>query len=210
MNLEELRAKIGANDSRAIEEELRKELAEAAQSVSESDSPGIHSAVQETSKWLAEHQSLGEGARRAIEVEWEIRRQQEKAKYPKISITGIDESRWRKADEFPSAYSFVMILSQAPNSEWLDVWRGEFESSWFGGKRSTDIELDRMFVVVSDQDNLQNQVDFAKQVVQRTNERISQILFPRIDQYIEQSKQAALTELDTINSLKAKTRNLRI
>jgi hypothetical protein len=57
---------------------------------------------------------------------------------------------------------------------------------------------------------LQGHVDFAKELVGRTNGVIERHLWPDLDRQVEAGKTAALTEFDTIKSLKQATRNLRI
>jgi hypothetical protein len=48
--------------------------------------------VEQTSRWLAERDLLRGGARRAIEIEWEVCGEQEKSKYPEIRIGRLDDS----------------------------------------------------------------------------------------------------------------------
>jgi len=178
--------------------------------VSQERSPDIRSAVEATSRWLAERESLKAGARRAIEVEWELRRQQEKALYPKINVTGIDESGWQKADEFPAAYTFGLLLNETPNDQWIQVFDHEYHNAWYNMKRRTTIHGNRIVMIVADSDNLQHHVDFAKELVQRTNATFERDVFPMIDRRVEEMKRQALNEFDTIRSLKSRTKDLRI
>jgi hypothetical protein len=210
LNLEEIRAEIGKVPAAESEQRIRQELAEAAQQVDPERAPNISAEVQATSRWLAERESLRAGARRAIEVEWEVRRAQEKAKYPPITVTGVDEAAWQKADDFPAAYRFELILSQAPNHQWVQVFDQEYRISWYNMKRRSEVEGSRLVMIVGDSDNLQGHVDFAKELVKRTNATIERDLFSLIDRSINEGKRRALEEFDAIRSLKARTKDLRI
>ena len=72
------------------------------------------------------------------------------------------------------------------------------------------IRGDRIVMVVSDRDDLQGHINFAKQLLERTNGAVEREVLPDIDRQIDQGKERALREFDTIKSLRAVTKNLRI
>jgi hypothetical protein len=142
-------------------------------------------------------------------VEWEVRRAKEHAKYPPITVTGVHEDEWKKASDFPAAYTFVLRLSKAPDGQWVQVFDNEYKMSWYNMKRRAGIHGARLIMVVADSDNLQAQVDFAKEVVNRTNESFERDIFPHIDRAINEGRRLTLDQFDAIRSLKARTKDLR-
>lgn len=210
LNLEEIRAEIGKIPTNEVEVHLRAELAEAAQQVSREKSPNITSGINATSQWLGERELLRGGARRAIEIEWEISRERAKSEYPPIHIVAVDDDGWSQSNEFPAAYNFVLLLNQEPNPHWKTAFEHEYRSAFYNMKRRTHIQGDRIQMVVADSDNLQGHVDFAKELVKRTNDTITQRLFPVIDQKVDEGKREALRQFDAIKSLRQRTRDLRI
>lgn len=210
LNLEAIRQGLGSISPEAAERQLREELEEAARLVSPERSAAIATGVTETARWLAERELLRGGARRAIEVEWEVRRHEEKAKYPRISILGVDDDAWQKAPDFPAAYRLEFVLNQRPPARWIEAFNASYRSAFNMHKRRTRIEGARIVMIVGDQDNLQGHATFAKQLMEETNRLIEQRLFARIDLEIEQGKQGALHEFDTIRSLKERTRGIKL
>ena len=209
-NLEDLRARIGVDAPGDVEAALRIELSEAAAQVVAERAPGVQRSIDETARFLAEREELRGGARTAIEVEWEIERARAKAEFPEIQIVGVDDAAYRKASEFPAAYEFVLILNLRPNSVWIQAFDMEYRISWYHMKRTTRVRSDRIVMVIADSDNLQGHVDFAKQLVQRTNATIQRDIFHQIDSNINQGKRHALEQFDAIKSMKTRTRDLRL
>jgi hypothetical protein len=210
LNIEEIRADIGKVPPSQTEERLRRELSEAASQVSAEKSPDLTAAVETTSRWLAERNTLRQGARAAIEAEWELRRAHDKGLYPPISISEVDETGYRKADDFPAAYRLVLNLNREPNPQWEQIFENEYHTSYYGMKRSTEVRGCTIVMIVADSDNLQGHVDFAKELVKRTNQTVERDVFRLIDQQIDRLKRQALEQFDAIQSLKAKTKNLVI
>jgi len=209
-NLEEIRQLLPAASPEEVEHKLRVELQEAATLVSPEKSPGIRATVQETSEWLAERDLIRGGARRAIEIEWEVRKEQEKRKYPEVKVQRVDDAAFRKAPDFPRAYYLEFVLDTVPNSDWVGVFMAEWDMSFYSMKRETHIERDRIVMVVADADNLQSHADSAKRLVERTNNRIHTLGFQQIDQQCEQEKRAALQQFDAIQSMKARTKDIKL
>ncbi len=209
-NLEEILKLLPTASPEDIENRLKVELQEAAAIVSPEKSPGIYATIQQTSEWLAERDLIRGGARRAIEIEWEIRKEQEKRKYPEIKIKSVDDNALRKAPDFPCAFYLEFMMDRRPNSDWVKVFMAEWEMSPYDMKRKTRIQGDRIVVVVPDSDNLQEYADRAKRLVESTNKRVHTLGFQRIDQIYEQQKRTALEHFDAIQSMKARTRNIKI
>lgn len=209
-NLEEIRQLLPTASPEDVEHKLKLELQEAVTVVSPDKFPSIYSTVQQTSEWLAERDLIRGSARRAIEIEWEVRKEQEKQKYPEVKIQRADDSALRKAPNFPHAYYLEFVLDRVPNSDWVDVFMAEYETTFYNMKRETHIERDRIVMVVADSDNLQGHADFANRLVEDTNNRIHTLVFQRIDQWCEQEKRAALQQFDAIQSMKARTKDIKL
>jgi len=209
-NLEEIRQLLPTASTEDVEQKLKMELHEAVTVLSPDKSPNIYSTVQQTSEWLAERDLIRGSARRAIEIEWEVRKEQEKRKYPEVKIQRVDDNALRKAPNFQRAYYLEFVFDRVPNSDWVDVFMAEWKRAFYNMKRETHIERDRIVMVVADSDNLQGHADFAKGLVEGTNNRIHTLGFQRIDQRCEQEKLAALKQFDAIQSMKARTEDIKL
>jgi hypothetical protein len=153
---------------------------------------------------------LPDAARRAIELEFEVQRQQAKAQFPEVAVVGVDEAAYCKSDEFPRAYKFVLILNIAPHGDWCTVFNQEWRTSLYNMMRETSIYGNRVALIVADSDNLQNHVDWIRGVVERTNEWVRSRGFMNIDAQIGRDKARALEEFDAIQSMKRRTREIKI
>lgn len=209
-NLEEIRQLLPTTPPEQIETRLRAELEEAASLVSADRAPHAHATIQQTSEWLAERDLIRGGARQAIEIEWEVRKEQEKRRYPEIKIKAVDDDAFRKAPDFPAAYYLEFVLDKTPYSEWEEAFTAEYQVFFYLMKRSTYISGDRIVMVVADSDNLQAHADFAKRLVEGTNNRIRTVGFQHIDQACEQRKREGLRQFDAIQSMKARTRDIKL
>ena len=209
-NLEEIRGLLGTSAPEDVEQKLRMELEEAASIVSADRAQGVYASIQQTSEWLAERELIRGGARRAIEIEWEVRKEQKKLEYPEVKIQQVDDDAYRKAPDFPRAYFLEFVLDRVPNSDWIQVFMAGFRGSFYNMKRETHIVRDRIVMVVADSDNLQWHADFAKRLVEETNQHIRTFGFQQIDQWCEGEKRAALQQFDAIQSLKARTKEIKL
>lgn len=209
-NLEEIREMMSTVSPEESEEKLRQELVEAASLVSGGESPEIFSSIQKTSEWLAERDLIRGGAREAIEIEWDLRKEQEKRRYPEIQIERVNDDAFRKASDFQRAYNLEFVLDQIPNRNWSEIFMQNWQSSRYNMKRETDIRRDRIVMIVADSDNLQGHADFAKRLVTETNEFVKSRLFAHIDGECEQHKRAALEQFDAIQSMKSRTRDIKL
>lgn len=210
LNLEEIRMEIGKIPIEESERQIREELQEAIKLVSQENSPTIHTEIMETSRWLAERELIHGGARKAIEIEWEVEYQREKAKWADISIAKIDDDAWIKADDFERAYKLVFILDRMPSSEWNEVFMYNFKHSFNFSKRRTYLEGNRMIMIVADSDNLQEHANYAKRLTQEANNIVQSQVLPRVKAEIERKKQAALQVFDTIQTLKTRTKDIKL
>jgi len=209
-NLEEIREMLPTVSPAESEEKLRRELAEAVSLVSDEKSPEIFSGVQRASEWLAERDLIRGSARKAIEIEWDLRKEQEKRRYPEAQIERVDDDAFRKAPDFPRAYYLEFVLDRTPNRDWSEIFIQNWQNSWYNMKRETAIRRDRIVMIVADSDNLQRHTDFAKRLVTETNEFVKTRLFAHIDGQCEQQKRVALEQFDAIQSMKARTRDIRL
>ncbi len=210
MNLEEVKQLIGQTPAEELNSRLQEELSAAASLVDPQHSPRVHETVVEMAKELANRRELPGGARQAIELQFEIERQRLKAQHPRITLVGVGDSAWRKSNAFPAAYEFGLVLDQAPNGDWVEVFDHHFWADWYNMKRKTWIDEDRIRMIVADSDDLQRHVDFAKRLVEETNQLIATQGFEEIDRRINAAKAQALREYDTIQALRAKTKDLKI
>ena len=210
LNIEEIKSHIGELTTAELSNQLHNELNEAAKLIDPTRSPKIQQTILETAKELAEKNELSGGARRAIEIQFEIQRQQKKDQFPLIKILKINEDAYAKSNEFPAAYKFELILDQNPNYDWIEIFNYMYKKSIYTMKRETKIIDNRIQMIVADSDNLQNHVDFAKRLINDTNNFIQTQGFQEIDRQINTAKNQALREYDTINSLKDRTKNLII
>jgi len=209
-NLEDLRASIAEKSAAEVEQELKRELDEASCLIDPNRRPRLAASIEETARTLAEAAILPDASRRAIELQYEIKRQRAKAQHREIDILGVDNDAYRKSTEFPSAYEFVLILNDTPQRDWCEVFDREYRDSWYNMKRETSIRGNRLVMIIADSDNLQWHVDWAKGLVKQTNEWIRTHGFRYIDSQIEQAKNRALEEFDAIQSMKDRTRNLKV
>ena len=210
MNLEEIRIHIGELSSQELEQQLKAELSEAVALITPERNLSIYQSVVEMAKELANRGELLGGARRAIEVQFEVERERAKAQFPKIQVVRIDEDAYRKSDEFPAAYKFELVLNQTPHHDWVNLFDQIYKRSWYNMKRETRIVRDRIQMIVADSDNLQGHVDFAKSLVEQTNEFVFTQGFANIDRQVNAAKAQALREYDAIQSMKERTKNLRL
>ncbi|MDQ1353468.1 MAG: hypothetical protein QG657_3774 [Acidobacteriota bacterium] len=207
-NLEEIRQMLPTVPLEDVENKLKIELQEAATLVSPEKSPSIHATVQKTSEWLADRDLIRGGARRAIEIYWEVRKAQEKLKYPEIKIQGVDENSLRKAPDFQHAIYFDFVLDKMPHPTWSKVFMVECKNSR-NIKRKTYIERDRIVMVVADSDDLRSHKSEAMRLVDQTNKHIRTHRFQEIDTWCDREKRAALQQFDAIQSMKARIKGIK-
>lgn len=210
LNLEDIRSHIGQLSSQDLEQQLKAELSEAITLITPERNPNVHQTIVETANDLANRGELLGGARKAIEVQFEVERQQAKAQFTKTEIVRVDEDGYCKSDEFPAAYKFELVLNQIPHRDWVEVFNEMYRRNWYNMKRETRVARDRIQIIVADSDNLQGHVDFAKSLVEQTNDFVFTQGFAAIDKQINAAKAHALQEYDAIQSLKERTKKLKL
>ncbi|MFZ6008363.1 MAG: HNH endonuclease [Nitrospirota bacterium] len=209
-NLEDIRAMVKEKSVREIQSELQEELTNAINLINPTKTPRLAKSVQETAREMAEGSIFPGAARKAIELEYEIKREQTKAQFPPIEVTGVDHDAYRKSNKFGRAYEFVLVLNLQPHPDWTKVFDREYEMSWYNMKRETHISGDRIIMIVADSDDLQRHADWVKELIHRTNEFVQKEGFRHIDMEINREKTRALEVFDAIQSMKDRTKDLRI
>jgi hypothetical protein len=209
-NLDDIRAAMKEKNSRETQSELLNELNNAKQLINPSRTPRLAQSVQETARKMAEESILPEAARQAIELEFEIERERAKAEFVDVTVAGVDQTAYRKSNEFDRAYEFVVLLNTQPHSEWNKVFQYHYESSLYLMRREARISGNRVRLIVADSDNLQRHIDWIKDLVARTNEWIHREGFMNIDVRVDRAKNRALEEFDAIQSMKDRTKDLEV
>lgn len=210
LNLEEIRSSLDSVPLAEIEQRLGQELTAAATQVSKEPGPTVGTGVAATSRWLAERELLRGGARKAIEIDWEVRKSAHHKLFQPRRIERVDEDLAAKAPDFPSAYSFVLVLDSLPSDDWAAVFQQMYERTWYNMKRRMELDRNHVTLIVADSDDLQGHINFVKSVVNATNRFLADIIQPKEDARLEQEKQNALREFDGIRSIKARARDLKL
>jgi HNH endonuclease len=208
LNIEEIKSRIGTTSNDQLTQELREELTAATKLVDPSRSPTLHRSLVEQANDLATRLELLGGARRAIQVEFDLERQRLRQSFEPVTITGSDEGAYKKSSEFPAAYRFVLVLNHAPDAIWTQLFDQNYHHSFYSMKRKTTVHGSRITMIVADSDNLQTHVDFAKQLVQTTNTDVENRVIPELVRRIDDNERKALAEYDAIQSLKSRTKGL--
>jgi hypothetical protein len=91
-----------------------------------------------------------------------------------IDIVDIDTEAVEKDDSFSAAYAFYIKLSGRPERQWLDIFNFEWRRSRYLMKREMTVIGDRLRLISGVDDNVQNHVAFAKELVKKTNERVEE------------------------------------
>lgn len=210
LTLGDIKNSIGQEPTSDLMRKLQNELKNAAELIDPKRSPSIYDSVVETAKELANKNELPGAAREAIEVQYEIDRQKEKARFPDIEIVKLDKDAWRKSDKFAHAYYLDLILNYEPNSDWIKIFNHRFTNSFYSMMRETEIIGNCIQIIAADTDNHQEQINFMKRLVEETNRYVRSTVFPEIDRQINAAKRQALEEYDTIQRLKSQTNDLHI
>jgi hypothetical protein len=209
-NLDDIRVAVREKNAREVQTELLKELTNAKALINPSRTPRLAQSIQEAAHEMAEESILPEAARQAIELEFEIERERAKAEFVDVSVAGVDQGAYKKSNEFPRAYEFAVTLNTRPHPEWNKVFQYQYDSSMYLMKRQTRVSGTRIVLIVADSDNLQSHIDWIKELVARTNTWIRQEGFMNIDNQVNRAKNRALEEFDAIQSMKDRTKNLKV
>ncbi|MCS6950524.1 MAG: hypothetical protein NZ520_08700 [bacterium] len=89
-----------------------------------------------------------------------------------IQITDIDVDSVEKDPSFATAYAFYLQLSEAPNEAWKLAFSEEWKAIIAARKLQLDVVGDRLRCIVSEGDDLRRVLQFAREFVERINERV--------------------------------------
>ena len=118
-----------------------------------------------------------------------------------VEIIGVDAETVEKDDAFPKAYAFYINLSEKPE----DIWQRYFEVEWrqalYTMKKEITVIEDKLRLVFGEGENIEGQVRFARQLVEKTNERIR-----KHNQQIELEEKQELAKQEEIEKKKEEIR----
>ncbi len=90
----------------------------------------------------------------------------------RVDIVDIDDYTEPAAE--PGYYAIYLRLSHEPSVAWRECFDQEWRRIPTGLKRPATVVRDRVRIEIHGNDMLQEQVDFAAQLVERTNRAFSQ------------------------------------
>lgn len=143
------------------------------------------------------------------EIRWEEQRNREKKKHTAISILGIDQDAWQKTNDFPTAHNLHIVLNKIPSQEWTKVFQEFRNNDPYPMKRRIEIQEDRIIMTVGETDNLQAHSDFAKRLLNQTNNFFEQQVLPRMDAEVNSRKREEMRQIDTVYNLKAQAKKIK-
>jgi len=90
-----------------------------------------------------------------------------------VEITSVDIDTIEKDEEFPDAYAFYIKLSDKPDRLW-ETYFAAWDKALSTMKRKISVVGDKLRLVFTYGDDIQNYVKFARGIVENTNERIKE------------------------------------
>ena len=111
-----------------------------------------------------------------------------------IDIVEIDTETVEKDDSFPAAYAFYIRLSGRPERQWVDIFNFEWKRSLYLMKTEISVVGDKLRLISGAEDNIQNHIAFARDLVRKTNERVEED--NRRIELMEKRKRGAGDEID--------------
>ncbi len=93
-----------------------------------------------------------------------------------VKITGVDKEGIEKDNSFDIAYKYPLILSDRPDDLWVKFFHSAYRINPYDKKRQYSIIEKRIVVIISGEDNKQQQLDFFKEVVGVANQHYSDLL----------------------------------
>jgi len=91
-----------------------------------------------------------------------------------IDIVEIDTETVEKDDSFPTAYAFYIKLSGRPERQWVDIFNFEWKRSFYLMKGEISVVGDKLRLISGAEDNIQNHIAFARDLMRKTNERVEE------------------------------------
>lgn len=119
----------------------------------------------------------------------------------RVEIVSVDTETVEKDDAFPKAYAFYIKLSGDPEHMWQRYFEDEWEHAFYTMKREIRVVGDKLRLVFGEGENIQSYVKFARQLVERTNERIA-----RHNQQMELEEKRELVKQEEIEKKKEEIR----
>ena len=91
-----------------------------------------------------------------------------------INIVEIDTETVEKHYSLPEAYAFYIKLSGKPERHWINIFDFEWKRSRHLTKREISVVGSKLRLISRVDDNIQNHVAFAKDLVKKTNKRVEE------------------------------------
>ncbi|MEK0337235.1 MAG: HNH endonuclease [Nitrosopumilus sp.] len=209
-NLEDIQKNIQNKSADELISDLLTELNSAQNLINPEKSPVVSHSISLMATRMAEDAVLPEAARRAIEINYEVERKRLKSQVDQVSLFGVDQDAYQKSNEFEKAYEFVLILDHTPNNDWKKVFQHHYENTLYLMTRETHIRGDRVVLIVAESDDLQAHTDWIKRLIKETNYWLTTQGFKNIDRQLNQKFHKELEQFDAIESMKERTKNIRI
>lgn len=94
----------------------------------------------------------------------------------KVNLKPFDHDKLKmyKSNEFEKAYTFELELDSAPDHVWAQIFNNEYHTSMYLMKRNVNVSGKRLLVVTSPHDNLKEEIEWVKELVNSTNQRWEQ------------------------------------
>lgn len=119
----------------------------------------------------------------------------------KVNVEEIEKQNIEKDDSFPAALAFYIKLDTTPKHEWTEVFENEWKHGLYSMKRKMTIVGDKLRVVVGGEGEVMGAVDFAKTLIERTNNAI--------DRYNGQIKQKNAIEAEQQKKIDKEKRKIQ-
>jgi len=87
-----------------------------------------------------------------------------------IDIISLDKESIEKDNSFPTSYAIYFDLSKQPDPNWKKMFDKAWKDESFNLKRKITVSGKRLRMVFMEDDNIQEQVNFVKRLVSKTND----------------------------------------
>ncbi|MHA2069219.1 MAG: OB-fold protein, partial [Candidatus Thorarchaeota archaeon] len=108
-----------------------------------------------------------------------------------VEIISIDTETLDKDYAFPEAYAFYVRLSVEPDTVWKS-YLGKWEKALFNKSREIRVAGDKLRLVCTYDDNIENYIEHAKYLVKWVNERVEEY-----NKRVELQQKTEMTEQET-------------
>ncbi len=93
-----------------------------------------------------------------------------------FKIIGVDHDHIEKDPTVANAYKYPFLLSSKPDDLWIKFLHHAYRLSSFSKKRQYSVVGSQVIFVVFGEDNMQNQLDFLKELVSIANEEYRKLI----------------------------------